>query len=255
MVMRFKLLFRGQVAADQHPAVVRGRLQKLLKASDAQLDVMFSGKPVAIKKAADEATAERYKEAFVKAGAKLEIVELDAAVPAAPMPKANVLVTPQPQKAPSPGPAEEQRRLQAAAGTVSGRAIGTDSGASFALAEVGADLAPGATRIPDSVAKVPTDHLSLATLGGNLMETAEIAAVEPLPRVDTSHLSLDKPGATLGVPSSAATDIEVLKGGDFELGEVGELLVESTVEVVRDVPDLSHLVLESLPKASDEELA
>ena len=79
MSTRYKLLFRGQIAADQHIAVVRGRLQKLLKATDAQLEVMFSGKPVSIKKNADEATAGRYLDAFVKAGAKLEIIELDAA--------------------------------------------------------------------------------------------------------------------------------------------------------------------------------
>ena len=78
MNSRYKLLFQGKISADNEVAVVRGRLQKLLKASDAQLDVMFSGKPVTIKKDVDEATVEKYLDAFINAGAKLEIVELDA---------------------------------------------------------------------------------------------------------------------------------------------------------------------------------
>jgi len=80
MASHYKLLFRGAIHADQHAAVVRPRLQAMLKASDAQMDVMFSGKPVTIKKSVDEATAEKYLDAFFKAGAKLELVE--AAAPA-----------------------------------------------------------------------------------------------------------------------------------------------------------------------------
>ena len=47
---RFRLVFRGEILEGQHRAVVKRRLTDLLKLSEAQLDKLFSGNPVTIKR-------------------------------------------------------------------------------------------------------------------------------------------------------------------------------------------------------------
>ena len=240
MAKRYKLLFRGQVRKDQHAAVVRGRLQQLLKASDAQLDVMFSGEPVSIKKDVDEPTAERYIDAFFKAGARLELVELQDAPPREDAAKQqSQSVAPQP--APATASAASSPAAEAASATPAGN---------FELAAVGADLLEPSQRKPEPVANVPTDHLSLAFPGTNLGGDSEGMTQRESIAVDTSHLTLDQPGATLGVPAPAPV-IDSLLEFDFELGEVGEVLMEATEQPQPELPDLSHLSVESLPEPAE----
>lgn len=262
MSTRYKLLFRGQIAADQHMAVVRGRLQKMLKASDAQLELMFSGNPVSIKKNVDEAGAERYLDAFMQAGAKLEIVELDAAALAEDARKAEMLAAAAAHKKQQTEQlaaqvAAEQSQPEAGAESKA-QIISTataDTIASFALADVGEDLAPATSKTTQPAASVAIDHLSVAEVGGNLVASADASSAPPLPVVDTSHLSLDEAGATLGVPTEVGAEVEALVEPDFQLGEVGELLVESSPPVEPEILDLSNFQLESLPEPADEQPA
>jgi len=257
MSTRYKLLFHGAVRKDQHPAVVRSRLQKMLKANDAQIEAMFSGKPVTIKKNIDEATADKYLEAFVAAGAKLELVELSpeeikteamaaqaAKVKAADAASSQPDVVENAEQQPDSAEPSDQETTGAAGASVANGA--------FQLAEPGADLVPAETRAPEPVAEVDTEHLSLASPGTVLGDGSAADAVEPMP-VDTSHLQLDQPGVRLGVPepepelTPSATDL------NFELGEPGETLVEASPAVEPELPDLSHLQLEQLPVEEPEE--
>jgi len=239
MASHYKLLFRGAIHADQHAAVVRPRLQALLKASDAQMDVMFSGKPVTIKKSVDEATAERYLDAFFKAGAKLELVE--AAAPAAQAVK-------QPEVAAKPAATDSKANSTAESAQTEA------DNAAFQLADVGADLVAADERPAPVESPVATDHLTLANPGARLGTEAQAVEAQAS-AVDTSHLQLDQPGVRLGVPAPEADDIQQLLNFDFELGEVGEVLVESTPPVEPQLPDLSHLQLESLPAADSADAA
>ena len=233
MATHYKLVFRGAIQADQHAAVVRPRLQAMLKASDAQMDVMFSGQPVTLKKAVDEATAERYLDAFTKAGAKLELAQV--AAPAAPNKQPAA-----PNKQPAATPKEPV--------AVSTRESSTtpESSSAFGLAEVGADLISATERPPEVEASVTTSHLTLASPGTTLADSESPESMTPAP-VDTSHLQLDQPGVQLGVPAPEITDADLGFEFDFELGEVGEVLGESRPEVDPQLPDLSHLKLETQP--------
>ena len=262
MASHYKLLFRGGIHADQHAAVVRPKLQAMLKASDAQMEMMFSGKPVTIKKSVDEATAERYFDAFFKIGAKLEMVE--AAAPAEPaaerMPQASDATdapaaadaTATPKTTPKTTPEAAVTNSAATVPTTENTQAPADTGA-FQLADVGADLVPASERPAEVESTVATDHLSLANpgerLGSDSTETASETAA-----VDTSHLQLDQPGAQLGVSKPEPETDLIERVLDFELGEVGEILVESSPQVEPELPDLSHLQLESLPvtEAADE---
>ena len=70
---RFDVVFRGQLMEGQDPAQVRAKVGRLFKANEAQLQRLFSGKPVSIKQGVDVETASRYRQAFRQAGALVEI--------------------------------------------------------------------------------------------------------------------------------------------------------------------------------------
>ena len=79
------------------------------------------------------------------------------------------------------------------------------------------------------------------------MAATEVAQPQSAPAVDISHLKLDEPGATLGTSKPDAPAIDTVVKLNFELGEVGEQLVESAPPVVAEIPDLGHFELEALP--------
>jgi hypothetical protein len=211
MNAQFKLVFNGKVLPDHHPAVVRGRLQKLLKTTDEQAEMLFSSKPVVVKKLADEATMLRYRKAFANAGAVLEVVAL--------------------------------LDVGADVGTVPGEAAAPDSVA-LELAAVGSDLLTSAERGPlGEPQPIAVEHLSLAFAGENLQAHAAVGA-EPL-APDTSYLQLDELGARLAdaaeKPPPAAPDVE------FDLAEAGEALVDPAPVDDAPTPDFSHIKLEPTP--------
>ncbi len=77
MADSYKLVFRGEVLEGQHPAVVRKRLGESGGFDAAQLDKLFSGRPVVVKRAADTAVAARIQSMFRKAGARLRVLPVD----------------------------------------------------------------------------------------------------------------------------------------------------------------------------------
>ncbi|MFW6094126.1 MAG: hypothetical protein ACODAC_09150 [Pseudomonadota bacterium] len=197
----YRLVFRGEVLEGQHPAVVRKRLARLASFGEAQLDTLFSGKSVVLKRAADGAAAARYQAVFRKAGARLRVVPVAAGedAPTAPgfelLPPGSdvlraderpVVAAPEvdtsglavqetePRPAPESGhaavPAPDVAHLSLAeAGADLGVAAEPPPAVSapeFAVAEVGEDLGPRRAREPP--APPDTSHLELAPEpGGN----------------------------------------------------------------------------------------
>lgn len=70
---RFDLIFTGELVAGCDPAQVRRDLERLFKTDAAAVARLFTGKPVVIKKAIDEQTAQRYRAALQQAGALCRI--------------------------------------------------------------------------------------------------------------------------------------------------------------------------------------
>lgn len=73
----YSLVFCGKIAQEHDPAVVRRKVQALLKADSSHIDRLFSGQKVYLKKELDRVTVERYKQYFESTGA-ICAVELDA---------------------------------------------------------------------------------------------------------------------------------------------------------------------------------
>ncbi|HAD08095.1 MAG TPA: hypothetical protein DCF62_01320, partial [Porticoccaceae bacterium] len=70
---KFDVVFRGDIAPGQKVVDVRERVQKLFKADEQQLQRLFSGRPVTIRSALDQAQAEQYEQALLQAGALVEV--------------------------------------------------------------------------------------------------------------------------------------------------------------------------------------
>ncbi len=69
----YDIIFSGQLLEGCDLEIARQQIAKIFRANEAQLDKLFSGNPVVIKSGADDETATKYRLAFRKAGAIVEI--------------------------------------------------------------------------------------------------------------------------------------------------------------------------------------
>lgn len=173
----YHIIFSGLVLPGRDPLQVRERLGQMFKLGPAQLDVLFSGTQVPIKKHLDLETATKYRTAFQQAGALVELRRSDLFQPAAQT--ATAVTEEQPQAEPDrpaadPTPTEEPE----------------SQGEDFTL------LPPNTGSLIDCAkpvipAPVPdTAWIHLAPLGSRLAEEGKEA---PPPEVDLRSLSLLPP--------------------------------------------------------------
>lgn len=70
---RYTVIFEGRIMPGKSAEMVKDRLKSALKTDDQGLAKLFTGNPVAVRKQADLATAEKYQKVFAAAGAFCEI--------------------------------------------------------------------------------------------------------------------------------------------------------------------------------------
>lgn len=274
MAELFNVVFAGEIAGTADPATVRANVGKLFNASEAVLDKLFSGQPVAIKKMVDRATAMQLRARMKQAGAETRIVAVDeqgrplaaaAPAPAAAKPAA-------PAAAPSPGAstpggsmaarlqalAREQAQQAAAAPAAAAAPVPSAAAAASAppvaapaatMATPGGDwgIKPVGSRLSDPPPPPPpapdVSGISVAAPSGNLVAPHEIARPAPV-QVDISGLSM------------AAAGTEVLKENErrqvapvqvdisgLSMAEAGTPLEEIREQKPLVNPDISHLKL------------
>lgn len=151
----FDIIFRGDIVFGHQLAEVKVKLQQLFKTDAAKVDALFTGRPIPLKRNLDEATANKYRDALIKAGAMVEICSSNAS-------PANAA----PKPAPAPRRAVEAVASKAPAESVS---------AGWTLAPLGSDLLPARER-PQQPVPVVVDisGLSLRPAEGNLVDTSEV---------------------------------------------------------------------------------
>ena len=197
---QYKLVYAGEINEGQHGAVVKKRLAGVLKLDDDRMEVLFSGKPVVVKKATDARTAARYQEVFQKAGARLRVLPVEGE-PAAAAPPSEPAPQPAPQEQPAAvAPAGDDDNLQ--------------------VLPVGSNVLTDAERPELQDTDVDTSHLSVQGAVFTIDDAApEVAA----PNVD--HLSMAELGAQIGEPhEEVQVDIDV----DFDVAELGADMGEIT---------------------------
>ncbi len=218
---QYSVIFLGRIFPGRDPDEVRARIGEMFQIGGAQLDALFSGARIAIKKGLDLQTAQRYRDAFQKAGALVELKKSEPAA-AAPEPKPRT----EPPKAPAAAIDEDELTL-----------LPPRSGSLAEFAQ-GAEPVP----IPD------LSHLDMEALGANL--DPESRTLPPL-ELDLSGLDLDPPGADLDrdyqPPPPMQVDTEALSVAPANTGSLEDC---AQPEPPAPLPDTSGLQLET-PDSKD----
>lgn len=178
---RYEIAFSGRTVPGAQLDSVKANLARLFQADAQRIELLFSGRRMVIKNNLDEAAAEKYRSVIERAGAIVEVVDMDAPIEEIEL---------------APPPAADPEQAQAGATAVPGRlqvaprdgymaAFADVEALDFGLAPVGADLQDDK---PDAQApSVDLSQFSLAPVGSD-MGQAKAAPAGPAP--DTSHLKL-----------------------------------------------------------------
>lgn len=176
---RYSVIFRGNTVEGSDLSAVKANMAKLFKMDAAKIEIMFSGKPVMIKKDLDKAKAKSYLDALKNAGAVVEIVASGADKP----PSAA-------QTAPAPVAAAPVTAAAAAEPHEAANPPPPPVAPDYSVAEAGVTLVEHPTVAP---ANFDTTQFDLAEVGVDLTEAREVTP----PDFDLSALSLDPVGIDL----------------------------------------------------------
>lgn len=240
----FNVVFAGQIAGRADPATVRANVGRLFNASEAVLDKLFSGQPVALKKMVDQATAMQLRARMKQAGAEVRLVAVDAegrqlaAASGGPAAAAAPVQPASPATASSAAPAPATTPAPTAAPATN--AAAAPAAGDWAIRPVGSrlgDPAPPPPPPPDVSA------LTVAAPGGNLVRPEEIARPAPL-RVDISGLSMAAAGSDV-LKEEERRRVEPVQVdiSALSMAEVGAPLDEIREDRPPLNPDISHLKL------------
>lgn len=276
MAELFNVVFAGEIVGRADPAVVRANVGKLFGASDAVLDKLFSGQPVAIKKLVDRATAMQLRARMKQAGAETRLVQVDeqgrpleaaagvavpppatpagapaaAARPAMAAPAAAATSAPAaptiPRPAPAPAPASAAATTAATAPTGAAAPGGSMAARLQALAQEQASAAAAAP-----AAAAAGGSWDVKPVGTRLSDPAP----PPPPPPDTSALSVKAPGGTLVAPQELPRPAPVqvdISGLSMAAAGTEVLKEEERRQVVPVKVDLSGLSMAEVGAPLDE---
>jgi len=189
--MKYQLVFSGEILEVADLGMVKMNVGRVFNLKEQQVEALFSGKRVIIKKNIERAAAEQLEARMKRCGAVCTIEEMaaEAASPAAAQ---------TPADSPAPPPP---------AATVDEATVWQPTAAAES---------PPAPDMP-----VPTGTLTLAPHGSDLGVAG--AAVEEY-EFDITAYSLDEPGVYL--VEHVEIEAPVIDTGDLDLGEPGEILTE-----------------------------
>ena len=271
----FNVVFSGEVSGRADPAVVRANVGKLFNASEAVLDKLFSGQPVAVKKMVDRATAMKVRAMMKQAGAETRMVPVDdqgrpldaagatTATPAAQTPAAAPVARPVPAaapvSAPAPAPAttaaapkpaaesmadrvkrmaEEQLRQEAAQAAV---AKAAEAQGNWGVAPAGTRLSPVDAGPPPVAPDI--SGIVLAPSGSDVIAANEKPYIPPV-QVDISAINLAPAGTEVLKEDEREHVVPVVVDlSGISVAEVGAPLDEIKEEKALINPDISYLKL------------
>lgn len=231
---RYDLIFRGDIVLGQPLAEVKQRLQQLFKADAETVERLFTGRPVALKRGLDEATAEKYRKALHRAGAQVERVpararsaESSAGRPAAQSkglslaPVGGALLRP-----------DEQRRPRPVSVDVSGLTLRPAEG----------DLLDASERGAEESAEVAVPDFDLAEVGEDLLREGEGGA-PPVMEVEPADWGLAEAGSDLLKAEERAPEAPPVAAPELDVAPPGSELGERREQSPPAAPDTSSLRL------------
>ena len=240
----FQVVVDGTLEAGKEKADVYESIGKLFKIQGEKLDVVFSGKKIAIKRKVDHATAKKYQAAISRAGLICSIEPMPSA------PGANTNINNEPpvaksvdntgveenaSQASSSGGGDGKQEVHKAGKQVEG--VKQKAPRNFRLAPPGARVSP-ISKPPPPPPNV--DHIGLSPRAPFEQKQT---VVDKVP--DTSGLSLGEPGVRLGEEKQQPqVDINL---DHIQLDELGATMDQAEKSTPKAAPDVSHLNVEEDP--------
>ncbi|MGH8493926.1 MAG: hypothetical protein ACRERR_12610 [Moraxellaceae bacterium] len=248
----FNVVFSGEIAGRADPAVVRANVGKLFNASDAILDRLFSGQPVAVKKMVDRATAMKIRALMKQAGADARIVQVDEQ--GKPLQTAAPEAAPAAPKAPPPPVGTMAARVETLAEQHAREELSKPKPnappppadiavvSTWALYPVGFLLSAPVQR--PAPLRPNISGISMAAVGGVILRPEEIKRPPPV-KVDISAISM-APAGTDVLKESERVKVEAVQVdiSGISVAEVGAPLDEIRDEKPPVQVDISHIKLQ-----------
>lgn len=184
----YEIAFSGQMVAGADPLQVRQAVQRLFNASEQMLEQLFSGRRVVVKRGLDRAAAEKYRQAFARAGALVEVAS-DAVI--TPETEQQVAATTS-----TGGPASADAATETGEGLPTLEVAPRDEymaafshvqAPDFGLAATGEDLQQSKPAV--AAVEVDVSGIGLAPVGSDL---GQLPGAEPVSVPDTSHLQVQE---------------------------------------------------------------
>ena len=246
----YAIVFGGDIVEGLQAISVKAHMAKLLKADAAKMQILFSGKPIVMKRTADKAEATKYGSALKKIGAdvKVRIIKPTAPTPPSAAPgRAPAAQVPN-AKAPC-AKAPEVASQAKAPRTITPQEAKTPVANKSALpakpiAAVNFSLKDNEGNLFDAAPDVPTPALDLSQF--SLAENDGSPIIEPSEQ--TERLDLDLSALSVAenddTPLAAPEpEVEKIQAPDFGLDEPGAALATIKEQVERGKPDTSGMSL------------
>lgn len=261
---QFDIIFRGDIVFGHQLADVKNKLQQLFKADAAKIDALFTGRPVPLKRGLDQASAQKYKDVLIKAGAQVELVAVGAIQPSDPQPIKPEARSPQPQvaaaqtvasasiaapltmaqrlaqqeaeaaqkaelEAAQKAKAEADIKVRAAAQSVT--AVQSD----WSIAPAGADLLNPTEKHEFVPRDIDTSALSLRASTGNLIDASEQTQVAAA-TITVPNYGVAEAGTNL-ISESEKFDLPLLEIEleDWTIAEAGTDLIDESEKNIQPV--------------------
>lgn len=230
---RFDLIFRGDIVLGQSLPDVKQRLQQLFKADAAKIEQLFTGRPVALKRQLDAATAKKYQQVLHKAGAQVSVVPCkgrESAAKPGTQPQRGLTVAPVGGLLLKPA---ERRTLAPVSVDISG----------LSLRPAGGELLDQNERPRAPETPVAAPEFDVAAAGEDLLAAGERDDL-PLASVEPEDWGLAEAGSDLLDQSERAPEPPPMAAPDFEVAPAGSDLGERKKDQAPVAPDISGLKLE-----------
>jgi hypothetical protein len=227
---RFNIVFAGRIVPGKTDEEVKHNLARLFKTQLSQIERLFSGSEVTIKKNLDYVQAMKYQSALKQAGALVLIKKID---------DGDSAVAEQSHRSQTEPKLTHDQQKQADGARKDEGASSTDDGSD--TPDKWSVAAPGA-RLPETEKPAPLpvpdlSRFSVAEPGVTLAPSKKQPEVE----VDLSGLSLDEPGP---MPASEPKQALVIEVPDLSVAPPGEKIPNAPDDKPKLNPDISHLRLE-----------
>lgn len=185
----YDIFFRGGIVPGESIDTVKGNLAKLFKANASQIDAMFSGRAIVIKKSLSKDAALQYQSAMEKAGAKVILREkISSQDNPTPSPTA-----PKPANTQKPVTPETSTPVQTQTETNTSSATPAPGDDSWDLAPTGSDVLTESERTPFVAANIDTSAIKLTSA----FAEPEVDNTPPPPPPNTDHISVAAVGSDI----------------------------------------------------------